>query len=275
MFRNKSPIKIFIYTALPCEAKPLIDFYKLKKELSVKSFAIYIFNDICLTVTGVGKTAMSAGIAYSQALYSISSQPIMLNVGIAGHQHHPLGRIFLVDKITDNDTGRNYYPPLNFSPSCPTVPLQTFSVPQSNYPTSALCDMEGSAFYEIAARFSTGELIQCLKVISDNNLSPSYDIQPKQATELISAQMPTIIAILQKLTHLANLLTSLVIPGFDQLLDRYHFTVNEQIQLKKLLARWRIITGLGDLNIEDIPAQNGKEFLSLLNQMLNTMRFEI
>ncbi len=125
--------KIFIYTALPCEAKPLVEHFGLKKDVSVRPFAVYLSHDICLTVTGLGKSAMAAGVAYTQALFASVEHPVMLNIGIAGHKDHPLGGLFLIDKIIDVDSQKSYYPSLNVTPPCPTGSIQTSSKPQLNY----------------------------------------------------------------------------------------------------------------------------------------------
>jgi len=72
----------------------LVDFFCLKKDMAVTAFALYTNRDICLTVTGCGKAAMAAGIAYSQALFAPVGRPVMLNIGVAGHSVHALGEVF-------------------------------------------------------------------------------------------------------------------------------------------------------------------------------------
>jgi adenosylhomocysteine nucleosidase len=265
--------KIFFFFALPCEAKPLIDSYKLKKDTTIQTFSIFRNNDIVLTVTGIGKSAMAAGVAYTQALYSENPNPVLINIGIAGHKHHHIGSLFLADKITDDDTGRHYYPPLVFTPPCPAANLISFSKPQQTYPESALCDMEASAFYETATRFSTGELIQCLKVVSDNASFPAQNIQPKQVSALISEQLPTISVIVNELATLAEIIKPQESTEFNQLLSQYRFSANEQIQLKKLLSRWRLLKGQQKAESAIGSARNGKEFLQLLDSSLNEAEF--
>lgn len=276
---SKPPIKsdtlptAFIYTALACEAKPLIDFYRLKKDTAIHNFSVYTNIAICLTVSGIGKNAMAAAVAYTLALFSSAQNPVMLNVGIGGHKTHPIGSLFLADKITDADSGRHYYPPLVFTPPCPTHSLKTVTKPQLTYPERDLCDMEAAAFYETALRFTSGELIQCLKIVSDNETSPAQNIQPKWVTELIGAKLETIAAILNELTQLAELLIKPELPELTALLSRYHFTANEQIQLKKLLHRRHLVN---DENLPDIvntAAKSGKEFLEALNQQLKAAKF--
>jgi len=82
--------------------------------------------------------------------------------------------------------------------------------------------MESSAFYETAVRFSSGELIQCLKVISDNRLSPAENIQPKQVSSLIAAHVSTIETILTELSRLAKLVSTQEPELFEQLIQKYH-----------------------------------------------------
>ena len=100
--------KIFIYTALPCEAKPLVEHFKLKKRLDVQAFAVYEHDTLCLTVTGVGKSAMAAGVAYTQALFNGVENPILINIGIAGHRDYAIGDLYLVDKIIDADSQKPF-----------------------------------------------------------------------------------------------------------------------------------------------------------------------
>jgi adenosylhomocysteine nucleosidase len=265
--------KVFIATALPCEAKALIDYYKLKKDTTIQAVSIFRNDDIVLTVTGIGKTAMAAGVAYTQALYSENPNPVLINIGIAGHKNHAIGSLFLADKITDNDTGRRYYPPLTFTPPCPTANLISFAKPQQAYPEAALCDMEASAFFETATRFSSGELIQCLKIVSDNESSPAQSIQAKQVTGLISAQLPVIESILNALSKLSGLVVKPDLSEFDHILNRYHFSATEQIQLKKLLSRWQLVKGGNNIELPSNPASSGKEFLRLLDASLNEAAF--
>lgn len=272
--QNNVPL-IFIYTALPCEAKPLVEYFGLKKATSIQPFAVYFNHDICLTVTGLGKSAMAAGVAYSQALFASVEYPVLVNIGIAGHKYHELGSLFLIDKITDADSRKSYYPPLVFTPPCSTANIQTVSRPQPGYDPQYLCDMEASAFYETAARFSSGELIQCLKVISDNELSPAENIQPKQAALLIATHIATIEAVLAELSRLAKMITVPEPKLFGQLTQRYHFTVSEQGQLKSQLSRWLTLTQDQALEFDETVFHKGKDVLFWLDQQINKVEFSL
>jgi len=265
--------RIFIYAALPCEAKPLVEHFGLKKATAIQPFAVYFNQDICLTVTGLGKSAMAAGVAYTMALFATVEHPVLVNIGIAGHKHHAVGSLFLIDKITDVDSKKSYYPPLVFTPPCRTACIQTVSRPQLVYDLQHLCDMEASAFYETAVRFSSGELIHCLKVISDNESSPAENIQPKQVVQLIAAHVATIETLLAELSRLASLITVPEPKLFEQLIQRYHFTVSEQGQLKNRLSRWAILADTPDPEFDEHRFRKGKEVLYWLDQQISEIEF--
>jgi nucleoside phosphorylase len=265
--------KIFIYAALPCEAKPLVEHFGLKKDGSVRPFAVYLSQDICLTVTGLGKSAMAAGVGYTQALFASVEHPVMLNIGIAGHKDHPLGGLFLIDRIIDVDSLKSYYPSLNVTPPCPTGSIQTLSKPLLNYDHSHLCDMEASAFYETAVRFSSSELIVCLKVISDNQLSPVENIQPKQVAALLAAHLTTVESLLARTVALAQTITRPESRQFEKLIKRFHFTVNERMQLKNQLSRWNVVTNHQPLEIDEISLQSGKDVLRWIDLRINSANF--
>ncbi len=271
----QTPPRIFIYTALPCEAKPLVEHFNLKKDTTIQPFAVYFNQQLCLTVTGLGKSAMAAGVAYTQALFASVEHPVLVNIGIAGHKHHTVGSLFLIDKITDLDSHKSYYPPLVFTPPCPTANIQTVSRPQLDYDSQHLCDMEASAFYETAVRFSTGELIHCLKVISDNASSPAENIQSKQVAQLIAAHIATLETLLAELSRLAKLITAPEPKLFKQLTQRYHFTASEQGQLKTQLSRWAALTNVHVPEFDETSLRKGKDVLLWLDQQISKIEFTL
>ena len=264
---------VFIYTALPCEAGALISRLQLKKKLHIRPFAIYTNTDVCLTVTGPGKSAMAAGVAYSQAKFSKIAHPILLNVGIAGHLDAPLGQLFIADKITDADSGRNYYPPRLFDLACTSAAVLTVAKPEDKYQQkNVLYDMEASAFYETAVKFSTAELIQSIKVISDNQASPAQNIKSKQVAELIATHVDTFVEIQEQLQGLAKEIEGRE-PEFYQIYsEQWHFTVSQKHRLKELLCRWQVLSNGKDPNI-NFQLVNAKAVLSEIEQKISCINF--
>lgn len=267
--------KIFIYTALTCEARCFIDNYKLKKDVAIRPFAVFLNDDICLTVTGLGKHAMAAGVAYTQALFAKVGNPVMLNVGIAGHAHHRLGDLFLIDKIIDNDSQKRYFPSLLFAQVCHTGSVNTSSIPQVSYDQQHLCDMEASAFYETAIRFTSMELIFCLKVISDNRSSPIENIQSSEVSALIAPHMACIQSIVLDAVAMVETITEPECCLFKQLTERYRFTVNERAQLKSLLSRWNVVTSHQPIEFNESGINDGKDVLRCLNLKIKQVNFSL
>ncbi len=270
---SKSAQTIFIHTALSCEARPLIDYFRLKKDLSSHPFEVYSHDQICLTITGIGKCAMAAGVAYTQARTGAADKPILLNVGIAGHAEHDLGRAFLAGKIIDADTRKHFYPPMAYAPPCAVETLRTASRPQLNYTEPHLYDMEASAFYETAIRFSTGELIQTLKVVSDNRLTPAQNIQSRQVTELIAAQLPVLKSLLAELRGLQGSIAAAEPMQFEVFVQRFRLTANERQQLRNQLLRWECLTGGKRLDIDQASCKNGKEMLVWLARQIDSLQY--
>ncbi|WP_244310895.1 hypothetical protein [Methylotuvimicrobium buryatense] len=266
---------IFFAVALPCEAKPLVAHFGLKKDTAVRAFAMYRNESIYLTVTGPGKSAMAAGLAYTQAVSACLENALFINVGVAGHRTHDIGSAWTINKVSDADTGRNYYPMPVYGLSCPATSLLTGSKPQFDYNHEHLCDMEASAFFETAARFSTGELIQCLKVVSDNRLEPGRNLDPKVVEQLIGNNIGLLGLLLDKLEERAKLVNLPEAPNFEYWIRQYRFTISEQNRLKNLLSRFSVLTGKSLEPADFGTVKSGKELLAALESRLDKIKFEL
>lgn len=263
----------YFFAALPCEAKPLISYFKLKKEHSITAFTIYRNANITLTVTGLGKSAMAAGVAYTLALFPAQSLPALLNIGIAGHRSYELGSVYAAEKITDQETGRKHYPQWVITPPCPAHTLITVAQAQPGYATDALYEMEASAFYEIATRFSSSELIHCIKIISDNTHNPSTQIKPALVSQWLMDALPLIDKIRQQLTQLASLNQSSDTPYYAEIIVQWHFTSSEKIQLNRLLSKRTILIKDQPLDLTAMLQTSAKEVLNSLREELDGQAF--
>lgn len=261
---------LFFFAALPCEAKPLIHRYGLKKLQQPHPFAIYCGEaGIAVVITGVGKASMAGGVAYTLALFR-QAQPILINLGIAGHQNLPSGTLLMADKIIDGeDTHKRFYPQLIGRFPCRSATLCTSSTPDFSYRDEMLCDMEGGAFYEIAVKFSSSELIHCLKIVSDNRHEPATGINAKQVSAWVQAQLDAIDQIVERLVALRGSLPVEPQPTlYQDLIDRYHFSVSSRLRLKALLSRWECIS-------EDLPSSLNDQDFSSAKQLLNWLERQI
>lgn len=269
-------IKRFIFTALPCEAKPLVAYFKLKKDQSSHPFALYFNDDTVLAVSGCGKIPMAAAVAYSLAKFQHSPHPVLVNVGIAGHKTASLAELFAAHKITDSDTGKHFYPQLVAKLPCPTLAINTVSTPEIDYVRDdCLYEMEASAFYEIAVRFTSSELIQAFKIVSDNQHSDISQIDAASVSAWINAKVETIAEGVKQLELLAKPLEIKESPYYKPALEQWHFTVNAQLQLKALLQRWDVLTNHKDLDFSELDLKHSKAVLLWLEQKINRLEFSL
>ena len=140
---------LYIHTALPAEARPFLDHYALRMHDASTPFSLYAGDQVRLVVSGVGKTATAAAIAYAYARFADQPGP-WINVGIAGHKTAPLGKALWVQKAVDTATDTPFFPALAIHPPCDGSVLQTVDLPRADYPADTLFDMEGSAFFQTA-----------------------------------------------------------------------------------------------------------------------------
>ena len=194
---------INIVVALPAEARPLLDHFRLRDKQHNTAFPIYRNADMALIVSGPGKVAAAAATALLAGIRDTPAATAWLNIGIAGHAHHAIGSGYIAHRITDSATGTNWYPPQIHDLSMPTENLYTVDRPEDNYPAAALYEMEASGFFPVACRFSSSELVQCFKVISDNRTQATTAVTAKLCTQLITGKLADIEQLVSTLSSMA------------------------------------------------------------------------
>jgi len=184
-------------SALHCEAKPVIDYYRLKKSADHHAFDLYQNEDIACVVSGIGKIAVAAATGWVAALFHDRSNIVWINLGSAGADKDAVGEIFWIHKISDF-SDRHYFPVPTFKTGFESRSCLTLDQASTDYHQDCLLDMEASAFFSTATRFSSAELVQCLKVISDNQHQPPSR-NKAVLSHLIQSQIESITAFAEKL----------------------------------------------------------------------------
>ncbi len=230
-----------LVVALYAEARPLIDHFRLKALAHPTLFPIWSHDTVVLIISGVGKIQAAAAVSYLAGIYRDEPIDSWLNIGIAGHRSLPIGTPTLVHKITDASRNISFFPSFAFVPTCATYPCLTVDQPTNAYPEDALCEMEGSGFYPLAAKIAPLETIHLFKVISDNRDNSSHNITKKQVETLIGAQVGPIDAVIAEMCHLAKDLMPHDVPLLDVFLKKWHFTTCQTQNLKKALQRWHVL----------------------------------
>ncbi len=264
-----------IITALNCEAKPIIDFYRLYKVRS-RPFDYYTGHakvesgqefSINLLVCGLGVLNMSTACGWLAA-QTDQVQTVWLNVGTAGHEEMNVGEILRVHRVVDIATGKSHYPAMTAKWSGLSSVLITYESACIDYPQDALVDMEGSAFFSSAGLFATTELVQSLKIVSDNETESVERLNASLISQLIA---PHALSINEFVMNLIGLLPQ------DQNLSRYmsliahlHCTVSQRQQYSELLCKLESLHLLDELAKEDIKKINSmSDLLKVLNEKLH------
>ena len=310
--------KLLCVCALQAEAQPLIAHYRLKAigagagagagaGVGVKSDGIsagavsvtgeyrdgglrlYANDRMVLVVSGIGK--INAAVATAHALAQMPANCIALNIGIAGSDNQ-LGDIFIAQCIRADE--RSVYPPITFNSELPGITVHSVDQPCMQYQQNVAFDMEASAFVTIARRYVVAELVQSLKIISDNadhpliNASgePTNRLDKSTIAALVESRIPEIAEFIDEMFSVASELPVTAVSAtmastesayqdsnFYDLIETIHFTSSQSQQLQELLNRFRVL-GVAlpqTLSSMDTRKNKASALLTYLDQMLDNV----
>ena len=124
--KNEETNLITIYCALYMEAQYLIQYYELKKASVSRHFQVFANEEkrVRLVITGAGRTNAAVAVAEISMIYPPASGDIMINYGSCAAENMfmvtdgkndsgvfvTLGSTIMVNKLTDVESGRTFYP---------------------------------------------------------------------------------------------------------------------------------------------------------------------
>ncbi|DAB39047.1 MAG: hypothetical protein A2552_11455 [Sulfuricurvum sp. RIFOXYD2_FULL_44_160] len=185
---------IYLVTALDAEARPLCDYYRLKRDTSLP-YTLYRNEEIVLVVSGMGR--MNALMAVSALLgWRIPGEKdILINIGICGAPStYAVGEALLIHQILDGD--RRYYPDILYSHPLRETSMRCIDTPQSlcgDYPV----DMESGAIFQAASRFFKLHQMAFLKIVSDHCIPES--VTKEGVMELLRSHVDTVDTLISRL----------------------------------------------------------------------------
>lgn len=201
-----------IISALKAESVPLILFYKLEKNNSFW-FPFYKKDDLCLLIVGVGKKEIEKRIF--EVLDRYNERVIQfINIGIAGSQRgfSEIGNIFLINKIIDQESKKNYFPDLiinsNLAESSITTVRSSVSDGGNSYNT--LVDMEASEIYKVCSKRILTHQISFIKIVSDYMDSGVYSLDKKSVNLLVYSKLKEINNYLEKIKKVGDLIVPIL-----------------------------------------------------------------
>ena len=190
---------IYIFSAFYAEAKNIIDHYGLKKEKSPEMvrFDVFANDSIRLVITGVGEINAAAAVSNIGGAYGISPDDEILNVGCgAGFSSDIcMGSIFLGNKLTEQMTGRTFYPDMLMKANFRECEIVTVARVLNEGSDSVVYDMEAAAVYQAAAFFVGPHRMHFIKLVSD----AGERIDQSKITELFALQEDKICGYIDRL----------------------------------------------------------------------------
>jgi adenosylhomocysteine nucleosidase len=183
----KRPIPVNLLTALPAEAKPLIERFGLQRSPHQSPIPIYKAPQIRLAITGVGIPAMYQATRHLIATAPIEQPVVWLNIGICGHGSCPLGESLIATQVLtpDGECWDLTIPPKLGSRG---GTLCCVEQPQAVYQTQMAYDMESAGFLAALRPHADPRRIGLLKIVSDNPQHSSERITAKGVRALIAQQ---------------------------------------------------------------------------------------
>lgn len=181
---------VYVFCAFYGECSGLIKHYNLKKRQTDKYYRFDVFENenqpVRIILTGQGSVMAAAALSGAASFFGIKAEDAIINVGTCAGDYEP-GQVFICNKITEEATGRTFYPDMILRSGLPERGLVTVPVvinkPIHEYVNKdshnmALYDMEAAAIYQAANLYVGPHRIGFVKVVSDNGdiegLTPDF-----------------------------------------------------------------------------------------------------
>lgn len=194
------------------EASPIIGYFKLKRDMTINSYPVFVNKEIALIVSGIGKVKSAMAATFLISKYRLTGSDVLVNIGFCGAQagKYPLGTLLLINKVTDWDTGKDYYPDVYIGDDLPKESVACCSKPvgdNGNQYEGNLFDMESAGIMEAAYKFFNTQQIAIIKIVSDFLTPENLDKQVLRS--YINTNIPILERILNELKQLNSMVTSL------------------------------------------------------------------
>ena len=181
---------VYVFCAFYGECSGLIKHYNLKKCQTDKYYRFDVFENenqpVRIILTGQGSVMAAAAVSGAASFFGIKAEDAIINVGTCAGDYEP-GQVFICNKITEEATGRTFYPDMILRSSLPERELVTAPVvirksiheyANKDSHNMALYDMEAAAIYQAANLYVGPHRMGFVKVVSDNGdiegLTPDF-----------------------------------------------------------------------------------------------------
>lgn len=307
--KNGETNLITIYCALYMEAQYLIQHYELKKASVSRHFQVFASEEkgVRLVITGVGRTNAAVAVAEISMIYPPAPEDIMLNYGSCAGENRDmvtdgkhgsgafaaLGSMIMVNKLTDVESGRTFYPDMIYrhpffegevETSVHVYPVEDDRVLQKEQTPEQLIvhDMEAAAFYEAGNFFYGPHQMMFLKVVTDHGMSvnKTMDTIDREAFAQImqgagAKAAEFLDGLLAMMRQEEAQMQENTKEHVDRLAEDLHCSVAMRVELTQLLTYWRL-TGVDAGAVTDeyyargmLPCKNKRAGRRLLDELQN------
>lgn len=181
---------VYVFCAFYGECSGLIKHYNLKKRQTDKYYRFDVFENenqpVRIILTGQGSVMAAAAVSGAASFFGIKAEDAIINVGTCAGDYEP-GQVFICNKITEEATGRTFYPDMILRSGLPERELVTAPVvirksiheyANKDSHNMVLYDMEAAAIYQAANLYVGPHRMGFIKVVSDNGdiegLTPDF-----------------------------------------------------------------------------------------------------
>lgn len=181
---------VYVFCAFYGECSGLIKHYNLKKRQTDKYYRFDVFENenqpVRIILTGQGSVMAVVAVSGAASFFGIKAEDAIINVGTCAGDYEP-GQVFICNKITEEATGRTFYPDMILRSSLPERELVTAPVvirksiheyANKDSHNMVLYDMEAAAIYQAANLYVGPHRMGFVKVVSDNGdiegLTPDF-----------------------------------------------------------------------------------------------------
>ena len=256
-----------VVAALSCEIKPIVDSLRLQKVCD-KPFTVFRgeLNSqlIEVLVSGIGALSMAAAVGWMGGQRP-QLRRVWLNCGSAGHGSASPGSAYRVHASACILTERKHYPSMVAKANLATDQVLSVDAPSGDYPESGGIDMEAFAFFTAAYKFSSNELVESVKVVSDN---PEHNLADLTAAKISALMAPHVEQILSLGSALLALLPPTINPAEIEV-PELRATHSQKQQVNGVIAKLSALDAVDDeLRSLVNRCESTKDLLAVLSTAL-------
>ena len=195
-------LKRLIITALPDEARPFIDRFRLASDENQSDLRVFSNETCSLLITGIGGSRVKSVLPVFLERISDFDHIVLFNVGIAGG--HPdkteIGEVYLVNKVTNDETIDKYSLTIPAKNEFDMMALTTVTkgITAGHVGYEGLVDMEAAIITATAISYLNIDKIAVIKVVSDH--MDIADWSSVNVCEIIKSKLDSICTLMELYT---------------------------------------------------------------------------